>query len=230
MAIIKFGVLVAGARGTASGLIFTANGTGPFVRAWSKGSNPRSALQSQVRGRLSRCGPLWAGLSGAQKAAWDAFGAAPPETDYNSLGEVILLSGWQWLVRVNQRRQSVGLATTTTVPTNSPATQPASCTLTLNDLPTGPCSVAWTGGDFPANTSAVLFAAIHPTQGLQTKTADFRQVWAEQTPAGASKTLTSEFSARFGDIQTGWTGYARLYQLRDDGVRSIVQPATTVVI
>jgi len=229
MAIVKFGVLVAGVRGTTSGVTFTANGTGPYVRAWAKGSNPHSPLQSLTRGRLSVCGPLWAALTPVQKTAWDTFAASPPETDYNTLGEVILLSGWQWLVRVNQRRQSVGLATTSTVPTNTAATQPASCALTFADLPTGPCAVAWTAGDFPAGTSAMLHTAIHPTQGLQVQTAGFKLIWAEQAPAGTSKVLTTNVSARHGDIQTGWTAYAELYQLRDDGVRSVYRTTSTVV-
>ena len=229
MAIVKFGVLVAGARGTASGIVFTANASGPYVRAWAKGSNPRTTAQASTRSRLAVNGALWAALTPVQKAAWDAFGAAPPETDYNTLGEVILLSGWQWLCRVNQRRQSVGLAATSTVPTNSPATTPASVALSFAELPTGPCSVAWTAGDFPAGTSAVLYVAMHPGVGLKVKTSGFLQLWAEQAPAGTSKTLTTETGLRFGDIQTGWTAYGSLAQLRDDGVRSVPLTTSSVV-
>jgi hypothetical protein len=228
MAIIKLGPTVVGIRGTLAGITFSANATGPFARAWNKPSNPRSAYQEPVRAALTQLGELWLSMSDAERQDWRDFAADPPEDDYNSLGELILLSGWQWFCRVNQRLHSVGLDTTTTLPTNSPATAPDSATLTAAPLPTGPITIAWTAGDFPADTSALLYIAAHRTQGLDTKQSSRLLVWAQHEPAGTSATITSDVQARFGNLSTGWKLFGGLYQLRDDGVRSVETPCTAV--
>ena len=229
MAIVKFGTSVVGVRGTIGGITYSANASGPHARLWSKGSNPQSVLQSLTRGRISGLGALWAALDSAQKAAWKSFGLAPPETDTNSLGEVFRLTGWQWLVRVNQRRQSVGLTTTSTLPTSSGVAAPLTCTIVASELPAGTVTLGWTGGDFPAGYSAILMLGLHPTTGLVSKTTGLLQIYAEHEPAGTSADITEAVSTRFGSISAGWTLYAHVYKLRDDGVRSTVTIATCTV-
>jgi hypothetical protein len=229
MATVKFGTTVVGVRGTIGGLTYSANSSGPHVRIWSKGSNPKSTLQTQTRARISNIGPLWAALSGAAKTTWTNFGLAPPEIDTNSLGEVIYLSGWMWFVRVNQRRQSVGLPLTSTLPTNSGVSAPASCSITATALPAGTVTIHWTLGDFPAGYSAVCFLGAHPTQGLVSKTSNLAQVLAAHAPAGTSANITTATQARFGNIPASWKLFANLYKLRDDGVRSTVITNTCAV-
>jgi hypothetical protein len=229
MAIVKFGTTVVGVRGTIGGITYSANASGPHARIWSKGSNPQTALQSQIRGRITGLGALWAALSPGDKAAWKAFGLAPPEVDTNSLGEVVHLTGWQWMVRVNQRRQAVGLATTSTVPTSSGVAAPITAAIAGSQLPGGTVTVGWTAGDFPAGYSACLNFGIHPTTGLVSKTTGLLQIYAQHQPAGTSADITAAVGNRFGSVQSGWTLYAHLYKLRDDGVRSTVTVATCEV-
>jgi len=220
VAIIKFGTLVVGVRGTVGGVTYSANGSGPHARIWGKGSNPRSGYQETVRGHMTRYGALWAGMSSALRQDWRAFAAAPPEDDYNSLGEQYWLNGFNWFCRVNQRRASVALATTTTVPASSAATAPASVTLTFSQLPAGSCVVAWPAATFGAGTSAFLFLAAHMTVGVAAMDSQFVLVYSVRNPPNTGATITSLVSARFGNIRTGWSFFGRLYLVRDDGVRS----------
>lgn len=229
MAIVKCGSIVVGIRGTIGGVVFTANASGPFARVWSRGSNPKSPRQTLVRGHISALGPLWSALSDAAKATWTAFGLAPPEIDTNSLGEQIYLTGWQWFVRVNQRRQSMGLATTSTLPTNSPVTAPISCTLTASELPAGTVSLSWTAADFPAGYSASLLLGVHPTTGLVAKTSNLVQIYAQHEPAGTSADISTAILERLGSIRTSWKLFGHLYKLRDDGVRSTATATTSEV-
>ena len=163
MAIVKYGPTVAGIRGTASGLTFSANKTGPYVRLWSKGANARTTLQMAVRGNMSRFSPLWQSMTAGERADWDTFAATPPEEDYNSLGQRIYLSGWQWFCRIQQRLLSVGNAMDTTVPSDVAATPPASVTLALHTPSGAACTVTWPSGTFSATDAAVLTMQTNPT-------------------------------------------------------------------
>jgi hypothetical protein len=210
-------------------MTFSANAAGPTIRQWSKGANPKTSIQAATRANLSHLGSLWTALTPAAKLTWTSFGLAPPETDTNSLGEIIYLTGWQWFCRVNQRRQAAGLATTSTLPTSSAVAAPATCHITATALPAGSVSVSWTSGDFPAGYSASLFVASHPTAGLQNKTSGLLQLWIQHEPAGTSQNITAAVQARLGNVPATWKLFAQLYRVRDDGVRSTVTTATCIV-
>jgi len=229
MAIIKLGTTVVGIRGTIAGITYSENQSGTYARLWAKGSNPSSAYQTQTRGRITTLSTLWLSMTDALRADWRTFAATPPETDYNSLGELILLSGWMWFVRVNQRRQSVGLATTTTVPSSAPQSPPASAALALAQLPGGTCTITWPSATFGAGTSADLYLAVHTTAGLLTKNSQRLLTFALRNPADTHEHINTQITARFGYIRTSWKFFGFLYKLRDDGVRSIAATTSTVV-
>lgn len=124
MAIVKFGVLVVGARGTIGGATFTANQTGPFVRQWSKGSNPRTSKQSEQRGLIGTLASSWRALSTAQQDDWDDYALLPPQEKTNSLGETYVISGFLWYVAINQNLTAAGAALRVDAPTLTRPTAP----------------------------------------------------------------------------------------------------------
>ncbi len=101
MAIIKFGPMVVGARGTLAGSTFSANATGPYVKGWSRGANPQSALQSAQRGTFSSYGGKWRDLTQAERDDWIDYADDAPQELTNSLGETYFASGFNWYVRIN---------------------------------------------------------------------------------------------------------------------------------
>jgi hypothetical protein len=160
---------------------------------------------------------------------WRDFASDPPEEDYNSLGERIYITGYAWLVRVNQRLRSCDLALTTTVPVNSLPDPPASLTLTCSPLPAGPCTVEWEPDTYPAGTSAMLELAVHPTPGLLIKKSQFKLIWTQHEPSGTSADIEDLAAARFGNLPDNWKLFGSLYVLRDDGVRSLPTISTAVI-
>lgn len=119
MAIIKVGAPLAGIRGTVGGITFSENLAGPYCKQWSGASNPRTAKQQVERGFMGSMPELWRGLTGAQKAAWDAFAALGAQELTNSLGEGYYLSGYGWFCKCNVRLLRMGRATIVAVPTQA---------------------------------------------------------------------------------------------------------------
>lgn len=117
MAIIKLGALVAGVRGTLGGNVFSANKGGPYVKAWGRGSNPRTTRQSVHRGNLINLAQSWRNVAAIDKGNWDVYAALPAQELTNSLGEAYFISGFNWFCRINLNRFSAGLAQSDAFPT-----------------------------------------------------------------------------------------------------------------
>jgi hypothetical protein len=164
-------------------------------------------------------------MSSSLQNDWVVFAAAPPELDFNSLGIQYWLTGYQWLVRANVRRASLGLANTTDVPAAVAVTAPATCTLTAVHGSPANVDISWTAGDFPAGTGALCYCAVYPTIGLQSFPGKGILTWAEFEPSGATKDISTEVDARFCNLAENWSIFARLYCCRDDGVRSLYTPS-----
>lgn len=229
MAKVKLGTIVVGIRGTIGGITFTANASGPHARLWSKPNNPATTGQQRTRGRQSTYGQLWQSMTPTLRANWRTFAVTPPEHDYNSLGEQIWPTGWQWFCRIQQRRESVGAAVSTTVPATGAATAPASVTLTATQLPGGAVDVAWPAGTFPAGTAAILLLAVHASSGLLNKTTGHLLALSLTNPPSIGQDISTNVQALWGSIRTGWTLYGRLYLQRADAVRSTFA-ATTIQV
>ncbi len=117
MATVKFGPTVVGLRGTIAGTTFSANGSGPYARVWSKGANPRSTPQSDQRGRLGSIAASWRILTQVQRDDWIAYAALPAQDLINSLGETYSASGFNWYVRINDHLELAGEARRVDAPT-----------------------------------------------------------------------------------------------------------------
>ena len=115
--IVKFGVSVVGARGTAGGITFSANKAGPYAKLWSRGSNPSTSTQSAQRGVFGEFASGWAALSSAQRADWDDYADDPAQELFNSLGVSYYASGFNWYVSVNSNLREAGAAARTAAPT-----------------------------------------------------------------------------------------------------------------
>ena len=115
--IVKFGVMVVGARGTIGGATFSANKSGPYARAWSKGANPKSTLQSSQRGGLGDLAASWRDLTQVQRDDWITYAALPAQDLINSLGETYSISGFNWYVKINLALEAAGEARRVDAPT-----------------------------------------------------------------------------------------------------------------
>lgn len=230
MAIIKLGELVTGIRGTAGGTTFSANKSGPYARMWSKGSNPRSYLQTLFRSFMSNWGARWAGMSAGDRALWDAFAHDPPELDFNSLGEAVELSGWQWFARVQMRRSMLQLAWTSSVPADTVPDAATGFGLTIYEPGAVDSTVAWTNGAIPAGHGAEVMTLVVPSQGVLYRESGRKQLVPWYEPGATGEIITDKMEDVWGTLQAGYRVLGWLWVIRADGVRSTEVTCSTTVL
>jgi hypothetical protein len=61
-------------QGKVGAKVFSRNASGYYVKAWKKGSNPKSQAQLNQRNRQISSTSLWKGVPDDVKAQWDTFG------------------------------------------------------------------------------------------------------------------------------------------------------------
>ncbi len=117
MAKIKLGPPVVGIRGTIGGIIFSANGSGLFARAWARGPNPQTILQNTARNSLGKFASAWRALTAGQQTGWNTYAALPAQERFDSLGESYFPSGFNQYISVNANLAIVGSAARSIAPT-----------------------------------------------------------------------------------------------------------------
>jgi len=208
-------------RGTAGGLVYSKNKAGHFCKAWIKPTNPTTPKQAEQRSFFAQMGMKWRSLSSAQQGDWDTFAATPPETDYDSLGNAYLLSGFNWMSRIVLRRRRTGQAEDLIAPVSTPTVAPTTFTMTLYPAngDADRAEVQYTNGEF-ATYYAILNLSLAPGVGSNVQTNRFLMCWEA---LGVNLT-TTEFGVNyyeaFGATQINNRFFGRLYRQSPTGIRS----------
>jgi len=116
MAKTKLAAPLAGIRGTVGGLVYSANQSGTYVKAWNPPTNPKTPSQMLERSYLAQMPTLWNALTPVQRAAWNTFAALGAQAQTDSLGQTYYISGWLWFVKCNIRLLRVGRTPGTAAP------------------------------------------------------------------------------------------------------------------
>ena len=95
MAIIKFGITVVGVRGTVGGGTFSANKSGPYLKAWQYPVVSNTSPELLQRARLSEIPTQWRAFGPSIRTAYDTLAASGAYDRVNSLGITYQLSGYQ---------------------------------------------------------------------------------------------------------------------------------------
>lgn len=201
---IMFGPMVVGARGTAGGLIFTANKSGPYARSWSRGSNPRTSLQSDQRGTLTDFATNWRNLTQTQRDNWDTYAAATAQDLVNSLGETYSISGFNWYVRINTHLTLAAEADRDDAPTLTRPTAPVIEFVQL--IETGGASttkVRYAVGDPDLAANHVIFAKLVYSQGILAIPSPMPLMVIDVPNVNRDIAFETELEATFGDVQLG---------------------------
>lgn len=222
MAVIRFGVTVVGMRGTVGGLTFSENKNNAYVKVWNRGANPRSVGQTTTRGRFVASAANWQALTPTQRGDWDTFAASPNEADYDPWGVQKYLSGFQWYVRAQTRRQQVAQAVSATVPSGAAATAPTGAGLVVYVDGAGTSELSYDDGSFGATDSAILECALSQRVGKQVMYGGYRQIYAAYNPGNGPKDISAALLAAFGDLQSDWVVFGRLWKQAQYGNRSQV--------
>ncbi|KKK76272.1 hypothetical protein LCGC14_2865330 [marine sediment metagenome] len=204
MAIARFGVPVIGARGTIGGLIFSANKAGPYIRIWSKGSNPRTAAQSKQRGILTSFASNWRNLTQVQRDDWDDYADDPAQELTNSLGVDYFISGFNWYGRINTHLELAGEADRVDAPTLVRPVAPI-LGVAIQLWTTGAAQntrVIMTAGSPDLTENHVVFSHI-VGQGRNVWTSRFSLMTIAVPDAGRRVFFQTEIESAFGTIILG---------------------------
>lgn len=228
MAILKFGPTVVGLRGAIGGIVFSANGSSNYAKAWSRSSNPRTPLQTDQRSRLASLPAAWRSLTDVERTAWATFAALPAQDLINSLGITYSISGFGWYTKINARLLAMGRAVRTPVPTQS---RPAAPTITALQFPFGigqTAFVAYATAEFEPDFDLVLEIAQASSIGRTAAPTTFAEFVVTQNPDDTETGFTVPYVNRLGIGNTSLKGFARLYRQTTDGLRSAAGAAAFV--
>lgn len=119
MALIRFGPMVADARGSIGGTTFSRNRSGAYTRGRVVPTNPNTTTQQQARANMTTAAQAWLALTATQRLNWNTYAANVNRT--NPMGDAFKWSGQQAFCACNTMRLAVGLAILTAAPTTNTA-------------------------------------------------------------------------------------------------------------
>jgi hypothetical protein len=220
MAIITIGAPLTGIRGRLGGLVFSANQSTPYVKTWAPPSQNQSNIRSIESTDLARYPDLWRGLTAAQRTAWDTFAAAAPQQLTNSLGQTYTISGFLWFVKINRQAFAVGDTVQSTAPVIARPAAPAITNFTINSIPPGGL-VTFThfAGAF-AGLYMVVFTAVNQSEGVLVPLKNRRKTKTQFNPPGVLQTITTEYTAVWGEPQANYRANLFVARQTTEGVRS----------
>ncbi len=204
MAILTFAAPVSGLRGKVGGLVYSANQSGPYLKTFGKGSNPRSFIQTEQRGILVEFAQSWKSLTAGEQSGWDTYAAAAAQEKFNSLGESYFVSGFNWFVAININRKINGQAQLDTAPVaavpGQPTLQFARFSVTGAVLDS---RVLLTAGSSGLTDPLAVYARVFNSDGRQTASQVRIHLLTEVPSGSRDVVLTDEIDDKFGTIQLG---------------------------
>lgn len=230
MAIIEFGPTVIGARGTVGGLTFSANKSGPYMKAWSRGGNPRTPRQQDNRNIIAKYAVNWGVLSQAERDDWDDYADDPAQELINSLGIDYFTSGFAWFVKINSALEQAGASQRDDAPTKVRLAASTIGALQLFKTAGSEVSrILLAVGSANLTEQHASFVRIFNSEGRQVASSGFTFMTNEVPNASRRLFIQDEMEEAFGTIQQDMVGFCELFPQDDQGQRGPVSTATGVV-
>lgn len=229
MAKVLFGNGIAGMRGKLGGMIFSANGSGAYVKTYARPSRLHTENQNNPILIVAYAGTWWNSLDQAERDDFDAFAADPCEIDFDPWGNQRFLSGFQWFTRCISRRWACGESDYEAVP-HAPA-QAAITGLALDILPPGEGNsyVSWDASQFGADLAAIVHISATSSASLQTQNKYSFQVLAKYDPDDEEEDITDALAYYFPFLAPGWRIFAKAWKQSIHGDRSPVAVTSATV-
>ncbi len=231
MAIILFGPMVTGARGKLAGSIFSANKAGPYVRGWSRSSNPRTPAQVAVRNRLAGFSTAWAALTAAQRLDWDDYADDPAQELTNPLGETYFISGHAWFVRINSHLDEAGAASRVDAPTLTRKGAPTIEALRMEATgSSGDSNVRLPAASPDLGEIHLVAIRFYYSKGRQSATSSFRHVYLALPTATRFLVFQTPLEALVGDVPIDTKGFVQVSIQDAHGQRGPVATENAITI
>lgn len=195
-------------RGSIAGTTFQRNRAGEIARARGRTTKQPTPKQSIAQNEHEAFIAMFAALSPADKALWDAYALA--NTKENAFGQSKILTGQNWYESTNYYRQLAGASILDQPPTHTLPTPPFTISATITPAPgvTGSLTVTFT----PMLASPNRAIAIYTTPPLTRNTSSLRSHWRLTFASAAAPfttvDITSEYETTHGiGIPTNTTRY-----------------------
>lgn len=216
MALLKFGAMIADARGSVGGVVFARNRGGAYARNRTVPINPNTSRQSAVRALLGDLANIWTNtLTQVQRDAWELYAANVPLV--NSLGESRNVSGINMYVRTNSVMLDTGGTRLDAAPTDftvGPTISPsytidaAADTFDIDDL----------DGYSEASPGIRLFVSVGRPQnaGVNFYRSPFRKAYGDLIITGTNPTPVEDIPLPY-PVAAGQALFIRSIALTTDG-------------
>ncbi len=218
MAILALQAPVSGIRGKVGGVVYSANGSGPYLKAWGKGSNPRSERQTTHRANLVIYSQSWREITAGERTDWDTYAALPAQDKENSLGETYSASGFAWFIQINLARRQVGDAQLDSAPTVAVPPAAEIDNVILRVTGGSPNSrISLDSGSVSLLENHIVRAQILNSQGIGA-VAEIRTFIINEIPnAFDNLVYQDEIEEQFGNIQLGQIIFGTVAVQNSDG-------------
>ncbi len=221
MAIISLAAPISGIRGKVGGVVYSQNKSGTYVKAWSRGSNPRTQSQSNQRSALVNASQLWKQITSGQRTDWDTYAALAAQEKFNSLGESYFASGFSWFVELGVNLLSAGESIIDSAPLLGTPGTPDTSNLVFNDTP-GSSKSHWTLTAIDPDLLSNHAVKAHVVNSLGvTSFAPVKpfMICEVGTSAGRILSFQIELEEHFGTIQLGQKLFSTIQTQNAEGRR-----------
>lgn len=196
MAKMKFGALMTDLRNKIGGQVASKNRHGAYLRTKVTPVNRQSTAQMASRSRLSNLAKAWAGLTAAQRDAWNAAVKDYKSTDI--FGDIQTPTGFNLYQKLNNNILCIGGSAIDNPP--AAAALDAFNTLALtytSGTPALSLAIGVTAGDVHGYK---LFATAPQSAGKSFVKSDFRLIKVGTAAPGATLNILSDYVAKFGSV------------------------------
>lgn len=200
MAIIKFGQIIAEARGSLAGTVFSRNTAGSYMRQKVSPVQPQTPAQLGVRALLTTTSQAWRGITAAQRLAW--ITVAETFTNINVFGDNVPLTGFGLFVKLNRDLQTIGEPIISDPPLQEAVVGFDSLSLIIDNsevIVDDKIQIAF-APDIPADQKAVLYATAPLSPGINFVDSEFRQLGVIPAATASPFALGDVYIAKFGLI------------------------------
>ncbi len=217
MAILKFGPTVVGLRGTLGGITFSANKSGPYARNWQRPPKVQTLAQNAVSVDLSTVAKRWADITPAERTDWDTWAAGPAPARFNSLGEPLDLSGFNWFCGLNTKLLLLSESIIDSAPLLTEPAAPAITLWRVSDDNTPTTQLNWTGGDFVGFWLQAEVAQAF-TLGAQSFARNNYKIITKKTLGAGGTNMFGVMNTAFGELSLGRLWFLRARKINFEGL------------
>lgn len=198
MAKVKYGPVVADARNSIDGAVYSRNQYGAYVRIKVSPTQPRTEHQLAVRGNMSEISKAWSyTLTDEERAAWETWARNNPITDV--FGNSQVLSGIAAFNRVNGILLAIGRPLITTPPAEFQATPLQTCTITM-DSATQAVNITFTPSPLGAKERLYMWGTGKMNPGRSFFKPFLRMFGVSNTAQASPYNAGQKYTARFGSF------------------------------